>query len=96
MIVLSIVISFAKKRFRHFVYLMPIFVAVWTLFSLAFAIDNFTVVEQKEGRAALVEIWVFALCMVNFMACLFITPSLPFLLIGYGPSLLLAQIYIIA
>ena len=70
--------------------------AFWTLFNLSFAIDNFTVVENGQGRAALVEIWVFGLCVVNLMACLFITPNLHFLLIGYGPSLLLADIYIIA
>ena len=97
MITLASAISFAKKRFeRNFVYLLPLFMAMWLLFGLFYAIDNFTVIKNEQGRAAVVEIWVYALCSCNMFACMFITPSLKFLLLGYGPALVLALIYLIA
>lgn len=40
--------------------------------------------------------WVTDVCAVNLVAGLFITPSFKFMLIGYGPAFVLAEIYLIA
>ena len=84
-----------KKRFKeHFVYLLLIFMALINIIDVCGAGVELAKIEDEVERIRSLEKWLYLLMTNYFTAALFISPSLSFLVFGYGPPSVIANIFL--
>ena len=95
MFLIGALVIISKRRIKeHFVYLLLVFMALVTIIDVCGAEVELAKTEDQEERIKLLEKWLYLLMINFFTTALFISPSLSFLVFGYGPPSIIANIYL--
>ena len=91
----TLVIILKRRCTEHFVYLLLIFMALINIIDVFGAEVELSKIDDEEERIRSLEKWLYFAMINYFTAALFISPSLSFLVFGYGPPTFIANIYLI-
>ena len=91
----GVLVIILKRRFKeHFVYLLLIFMALINIIDVCGAEVELAKIDDEVERIRSLEKWLYLLMTNYFTAALFISPSLSFLVFGYGPPSVIANIFL--